>query len=159
MMITAGSRLNSLCYEFFIEFARYEFCLKMTGFTQGDGAAKANWDRYAAEVEDIIASPGTKELADAIDYILSHPPKKQIVRNGELAWDESPVQSTSKAQLVLLLIRRIRNNLFHGGKFNGRWFEPERSELLMHHALIILKACAMNHAGVSEAYNCMDVSL
>ena len=85
--------------------------------------------------------------------------EKSSVRNGELAWDESPVQSTSKAQLVLLLIRRIRNNLFHGGKFNGRWFEPERSELLMHHALIILKACAMNHAAVSEAYNCMDVSL
>ena len=38
MMITAGSRLNSLCYEFFIEFARYEFCLKMMGFTQGDWA-------------------------------------------------------------------------------------------------------------------------
>lgn len=159
MMITAGSRLNSLCYEFFIEFLRYEFCLKITGFTQGDGVAKANWDRYAAEVEDIIASPGTTELVGAIEYILSYPPKKQIVRNGELAWDGSPVQSISKAQLVLLLIRRILNNLFHGGKLNDRWFEPERSELLMHHALIILKACAMNHAGDTEADNCLDVFL
>ncbi|MBK5016684.1 hypothetical protein [Pantoea sp. S62] len=153
------SGLNKLCFEFFTEFARYEFFLKITGLTQGEGDAKANWDRYALEVEEIIASPDTAELKDAIDYILTHPPKKQIVRNRVLLWDERPVQGRSKAQQVFLLIRRIRNNLFHGGKFNSHWFEPERSELLMQHALIILKICARNHAGVSVAYNSMEVSI
>jgi hypothetical protein len=158
-MFADGSRINSLCYEFFIEFARNEFCLKMTGFTQGEGTAKADWNLYATEVEDIITAPGNTELAGAIDYILTHPPKKQFIKDGVLIWDESPVHSRSKAQQIFLLIRRIRNNLFYGGKFNGRWFEPERSELLMQHALQILKACAMSHAGVREAYNCMDVSI
>ncbi|MGR6772086.1 hypothetical protein ACU36R_10695 [Pectobacterium brasiliense] len=153
------SKLNDLCFEFFMEFARYEFCLKMTGLTQGDGNAKANWDRYALEVEKIIASPGTTELAGAIDYILTYPPKKQIVRGGVLSWDETPIQGRNRAQQVFLLIRRIRNNLFHGGKFNGRWFEPERSELLMQHALTILQACARSHAGVYEAYNSMVLSI
>lgn len=148
-----------MCFEFFMEFARYEYCLKMSGLTPGDGDAKADWDRYATEVEKIIVSPDNTELASAIDYILTYPPKKQIVRDGVLVWDDRPAQSRNKAQQVFLLIRRIRNNLFHGGKFNNRWFEPERSELLMQHAMTILKACALSHAGVSEAYNCMDVAI
>jgi len=49
-------------------------------------------------------------------------------------------------------ITSLQNNLFHGGKFNGQWFEPERSEALMEHALTILKICAQNHPNVSEAY-------
>ncbi|MNG51905.1 hypothetical protein D3C81_12980 [compost metagenome] len=152
-------RLNDLCFEFFMEFARYEFCLKMTGLTQGDGDAKANWDRYALEVEEIIVSPGTPELTDAIDYILTHPPKKQIVREGVLSWDDTPVQGRNRALQIFVLIRRIRNNLFHGGKFNGRWFEPERSELLMQHSLTVLRVCAQSHAGVYEAYNGMALSI
>lgn len=54
--------------------------------------------------------------------------------------------------IVLLLICRVRNNLFHGGKFNGRWFEPQRSEELMRYALIILRACGQSHDKVSNAY-------
>lgn len=53
---------------------------------------------------------------------------------------------------ILILIRRVRNNLFHGGKFNGEWFEPERSEALMRNALIILRACGESHHEVSKAY-------
>lgn len=56
------------------------------------------------------------------------------------------------SQKILILIRRVRNNLFHGGKFNGEWFEPERSEALMRNALIILRACGENHHEVSKAY-------
>lgn len=35
-------------------------------------------------------------------------------------------------------IRRIRNNLHHGAKFNGTWFVPERSQKLISSALEIL---------------------
>ena len=42
---------------------------------------------------------------------------------------------------VLDLIRRVRNNLFHGGKFNDAHSGPGRNELLLRHSLAILHRC------------------
>jgi len=57
-----------------------------------------------------------------------------------------------QSDLVLQYVRRVRNNLFHGGKFNGRWFEPERSAELLIHCLTILNACLEVSPEVGEAY-------
>ncbi len=148
----AAADLESLAYEFFREFARYEYCLKATGLREDSRAAKASWTRYAAEVADVIESPQGQDLEGAVAYFTDHPPKKQIIRDGALDWDESLPAHQSRAELILLLVCRVRNNLFHGGKFNGRWFEPQRSEDLMQHALVILRACGHSHTRVSEAY-------
>lgn len=144
--------LDDLGYEFFREFARYEYCLKAIGLLEGTRAAKASWSKYAAEVTQIIDLPQSPDLMESINYFMEYPPKKQIVRDGVLTWDDTLPAHSSKAELILLLICRVRNNLFHGGKFNGRWFEPQRSEELMRYALIILRACGQSHDKVSNAY-------
>ena len=33
----------------------------------------------------------------------------------------------------------MRNNLYHGAKFNGTWFDPQRSERLLGHGLVVLE--------------------
>ncbi|PIF23042.1 hypothetical protein [Candidatus Pantoea floridensis] len=144
--------IDNLCYEFFREFARYEYCLKATGFRFNTRDAKANWDMYAMAVTHVFESPEDPELKAAIEYFLNFPPKKQVVNDGVLAWDQTPMEEKIIAKKILILIRRVRNNLFHGGKFNGEWFEPERSEALMRNALIILRACGESHHEVSKAY-------
>jgi len=148
----AAADLESLAFEFFREFARYEYCLKATGLREDSRAAKASWSKYTAEVTQVIDAPQAQGLERAIAYFIDHPPKKQIVKDGALDWDDTLPDHQSKAELILLLVCRVRNNLFHGGKFNGRWFEPQRSENLMQHALVILRACAQSHGKVSEAY-------
>ncbi|MBT2059466.1 hypothetical protein KKZ47_10725 [Enterobacter hormaechei subsp. xiangfangensis] len=144
--------IDALSYEFFREFARYEYCLKAVGLRHNTKEAKANWDMYANEVKDVLEKPKSPLLQEAIDYFLTHPPKKQIIKKDILDWDDTPLEERVLAKKIFILIRRVRNNLFHGGKFNGNWFEPERSELLMNYALIILRACGESHAKVSEAY-------
>jgi hypothetical protein len=32
------------------------------------------------------------------------------------------MSTTTVSDLILNSVHRVRNNLFHGGKFNGRWF-------------------------------------
>lgn len=54
---------------------------------------------------------------------------------------------------MLLYVRRVRNNLFHGGKFNGRRFAPERSELLLRHSLTIHRACIDASEDVHQAFH------
>jgi len=63
-----------------------------------------------------------------------------------------PPHSISHTDLVLAYVRRVRNNLFHGGKFNGHWFEPQRSGELLTHSLCILRGAIDLHAEVSEPY-------
>lgn len=90
---------------------------------------------------DALTRPAAESVANAIDYILGYPPKKQVIRDGALEWDDATPNASSSSDLILLYVRRVRNNLFHGGKFNGRWFDPERSEELLRHSLTILDAC------------------
>ena len=146
-----GNGLDDLANEFFREFARYEYCLKRVGLRKESRTAGACWKSYAAEVRDVIDN-ATGEVEDSISYFKESPPRKQVVENGDLEWSDQIPDHDNDSELILLLICRVRNNLFHGGKFNGRWFEPERSEDLIRHALVILRACKESHPRVREAY-------
>ncbi len=92
------------------------------------------------------------ETAGAIQYYLTHPPKKQVLVDRVLSWSTQLPDHQSQADLVLRLVCRVRYNLFHGGKFNGHWFEPQRSEELLYRGLLILRAVVSGHSKVREAY-------
>lgn len=116
-------------------------------------SAEANWRKFALEVDGLIANPTTKDLREAIDFFFNAPPKKQVIVGGVIQWEISEPTTNSQADKLLIYVRRVRNNLFHGGKFNGHWFEPERSEPLLRHSLTILTACVESVPAVREAYH------
>jgi len=144
--------LNQLATDMFRTFARFEYALKATGFHNGDGDAKPDWRSFAESVPAIFDNPADATLKEAVEYILKHPPKKQIIRDGNLMWSEATPGTNPQSNLVLQYVKRVRNTLFHGGKFNDHWFEPERSELLLRHSLTILNACLDASQDVREAY-------
>ncbi|HHM7088308.1 hypothetical protein ACP0I7_27550 [Pseudomonas aeruginosa] len=149
----AESELDNLAFLFFRMFARCEYCLKAVGICKGSpGNPKADWQSLAAEVRETFDMPPNPEIAEAIQYFLSHPPQKQVLTNGRLDWSTKPPDAESQAELILLLICRVRNNLFHGGKFNGHWFEPQRSEELLVKSLVILQAVIASHPKINDAY-------
>ena len=147
-----NEELYALASEFFRVFSRTEYALKASGFNRGDGPAEANWATFALAVEAFIANPGATEVSEAVEFIFREPPKKQFIDNGEIQWRDIKPSTNSRADELFQYIRRIRNNLFHGGKFNGRWFAPERSESLMKAGLIVLLASVEAEARVREAY-------
>lgn len=113
--------------------------------------AKADWAGFAAEVHDALTI-SEKEVRSAVAFILNQPPKKQINVNNRIEWDNTPPNAKNETELVLRYICRVRNNLFHGGKFNGRWFQPERSGELMQASLIILNFSREACPDVDQAY-------
>jgi hypothetical protein len=132
--------LDLLAFKFFKLFARYESSLKEIGFfVVNRGQVVVDWDRYANEE---IGNGFLGELGDAkaaAEYILENPPKKQSAnKSNEIEWVVVPNNERS-VQILFSHICRIRNNLYHGGKFNGTWFDPERSNLLLSNALLILE--------------------
>ncbi|MEW8437305.1 MAG: hypothetical protein AB2689_04025 [Candidatus Thiodiazotropha taylori] len=151
--MTRHKHLDDLANELFHVFSRTEYSLKAAGFNNGDGAAEANWRKFALVVEGFVAAPTSQQLKEAIDFVLSEPPKKQVIRHGVIEWEVSEPTTDSQADKLLIYVRRVRNNLFHGGKFNGHWFAPERSEALLKNSLIILSSLVESVADVREAYH------
>ena len=148
--------LNGLVYEFFRTFAGSEYALKATGFYRHDrDNATPDWARFAesAPVRGVFGDPVEPGLAEAVEYILTHPPRKQVIENGGLAWSDRPTRAASQSGRVLELVGRVRNNLFHGGKGNQDWFDPERTEQLLRHSLTILDRCLEASEEVAGAYN------
>jgi hypothetical protein len=153
-MLNLQPDLEALASEFFREFARHEYCLKAIGLRKKGKAAEANWRLYAKEkeIQSLFEKLQAPQFAEAVKYYLATPPNKQVVVDGDLAWDSTLPDHESNAELILQLVCRARNNLFHGGKFNGHWFEPQRSIELLSHGLVILTTCAQAHPAVREAY-------
>jgi hypothetical protein len=145
--------LDHLAAEFFRVFARVEYALKAAGFNHGEGPAVANWTAFAKAIEPFVETPPSEDVRQAIAFILAEPPKKQFVSNGLVEWRDVAPATTSRADALFQYIRRIRNNLFHGGKFNGHWFAPERSERLMMAGLVVLREAVACDPRVREAYH------
>lgn len=146
---------HDLLLEFFLTFARFEFALKSSGFFRGDlGRVTPDWTRFGESLDFDTARRGAN-CASAIDYFSLHPPWRQVVAGGALGWDSSVGFATlERMDQVLDLVRRVRNNLFHGGKFNDDVHSgPGRNELLLRHSLAILHRCLELSPSVATAYD------
>jgi hypothetical protein len=150
MMARHSRNLDDLAVELFQKFARIEYALKAAGFHCGEGAAKPNWDKFASSVNGVLVNDSA--ITEAIEYMSKNPPKKQMIRNQLLVW-EAPTPNTNRTLEIIQCVRRVRNNLFHGGKFNDQWFEPERSEELLLHSLSILNACLRASPDLKKAFD------
>lgn len=132
---------KELTVEFLGTFARFEYALKRSGYVKGnEKRADADWDRFALE----LAALKPEVLAPIVacgPYLLSHPPKKQVLENSRLVWKDRGASGGSMIEEMLLSIRTVRNNVFHGGKFpDGPVAEPLRDERLIRDCLAVLNA-------------------
>jgi len=135
---------RNLITEFFFVFSRFEYALKRAGFLKPNRrSAEPDWDTFGDALEQKYNSDETPQLSSSVDYLLSEPPKRQIVQeDGSLGWDPDKRGSETEIVWLLLLVRRIRNNLFHGGKYPYMPLpEPARDDRLLESSLVLLEAC------------------
>jgi hypothetical protein len=143
---------TELAIEFFAIFSRFEYALKATGtyaMDSGGGKAAANWDLFANHIDGSFNAIEDADFKNAVGYLLEKPPRKQIYNNGIVSFKEQKIDGKqTKAQQTLLMIRTVRNNLFHGGKhIRGDEREPGRNEALVTSSLNVLRRCI----GINEA--------
>lgn len=146
---------QELAYEFLGTFARCEYALKRSGFAKGSAASvEANWDAFAVAIDWHFRRSTDHAFKAAANFLLTEPPRKQVLRNGRVDWKESPPkENLPKAQQVLLMVRRIRNNLFHGAKvWSPEYGNRERDIKLVEAGLVVLKQCASLNQEVRMAY-------
>lgn len=138
-----------LVFKFFTIFSLFEYGLKATGYLYPDTKnAKAHWERFAAAITNDFDPNRTPELLAAYEYMIQKPVMQQKVRNNYLSFE--PRHRSSKVtdlEWLSLLIRGVRNNLFHGGKFV---YDYQRDSKLITSALIILEEWVRLHPTLKD---------
>lgn len=146
---------QALAYEFLGTFARCEYALKGSGFAKGGlTSVEANWDAFAIAIDWHLRRVTDENFKQSVHFLLTEPPRKQVLRNGRVEWKDSPPDpNIPKAQQVLLMVRRIRNNLFHGAKvWSPEYGNRERDIKLVEAGLVVLKRCNSLNREVQIAY-------
>ncbi len=124
-------------------FSRFEYALKRNRryLKPGTGDAQPNWDRFASDFNARFNLEVSPALCAAVEFYTADPPRKQLRQEGRMSWSEPQVWDSKEPRLVWLLrvVRTVRNNLFHGGKFPLIPIsEPSRDRQLLENGLVIL---------------------
>jgi hypothetical protein len=149
---------RKLTLAFFAVFSRFEFALKDTGFVKAGrhGEATPAWTEYADELRGQFAAIQEPRFVNACAFLRDTPPRRQVVANGRLRWEDTrPSQGESDERYVLRLVRTVRNNLFHGGKFPfGIGPDPDavRNRQLLKAGMAVLERCLVLSPKLQRSY-------
>jgi len=147
---------GELVLQFFITFSRFEYALKRAGFVKNGayGNASPDWQRFAKKrLEAQLASIPDTEFTEAKSYLLQKPPQRQtyVKSNKSMQWQNNTKRSEEgEVEYLLRLVRDVRNNLFHGGKYPEKPVSEQslRNSKLLQACLTILEKCLSLNADV-----------
>jgi len=135
------NELKNLAFEFFHRFSRFEFALKENGKVQSGprGVAQADWGAFTRAYE------ADYQLSDCAKELLGSPPDVQKVRDRRLVeWAPLNIDDgKSELSNLVLVVKTVRNNLFHGGKHSAAgWDNPDRVRFLLTRSIEVLDTLA-----------------
>jgi len=159
MTDTAISKLTvepELALEFLAAFSRLEYALKVTQFRKtGEGEAKADWSKFSLEVSRLFDPNKSEALSNAFAYTTTEPLRFLGVKNGVLDWyDFSVPQNCHPVDKAIRIIKQVRNNLFHGGKYaKDNKAAVGRDSKLLKSALLVLNELRQVIPDVQSVYD------
>ncbi len=131
---------RELVFKFFAVFSLFEYSLKSAGFRNQSGDAVPDWEKFARTIQRKFNPQVSDEVAEAVKYLVEKPPMRQTIDQGRLKWVERmKPEGKTDCEWLSLIVRAVRNNLFHGGKFV---YQRPRDTLLIQHSLTVLEAWA-----------------
>ena len=146
-----SNTVTQLAFEFFFSFSRFESALKENGFLKSKKPgvrADPSWELFVLQWER-----GYTSSASAQSLIALSPQTQVVAEGGRLDWTPTvPKDSMSELGVVVLMLKTVRNNLFHGAKHGAaNWDDLERTSELMVSATSILPELA-KMAGLETDY-------
>lgn len=128
--------------KFFWKFSVIEYALKKNGFLKGSKSyVQPDWNKFAQKIDGCFGDVTIVGFEEACCKLKENPPKQQIIDGNRLGWGEPKEQGgKSSEEYIVCLVKRIRNNLFHGGKYpSGLVDSIERDSELIDAALVVLE--------------------
>ncbi len=147
---------SQLAAPYFQVFTRIEYSLKRSGYSRiaKNGTIEADWDKFSKITSKDFKEDNFPKYLAAKEYLLNEPPRRQIKTDeGEVDFERvaAPLAGNNDFEKLISATKRVRNNLYHGGKmsFKGDW---RRNEILLEHCHEVLEAAVMSNEPVLRAY-------
>ena len=125
--------------KFFKMMMRLEYSLKEYRYARRKGSTvEVTWDEFAKKLgKDFFRRIKNSGI---LKQLLEHPPKRQTLEDNRLLWES--VTEISNVQELLGAVRRVRNNLFHGGKHGDP--DSERNDDLISDCITVIEKILEN---------------
>ncbi|MER9368175.1 hypothetical protein NKI66_19485 [Mesorhizobium sp. M0518] len=147
--MNAANRLPPRGDELLRVFSRFEYALKDSGFGKANrrNVVEADWDRFASNElkAPFFAAVRAKALAPTL---MANPPSRQVLQGGTLGWDTT-APPANVAELMGA-VRRVRNNLVHGGKSGDK--DSDRNDSLIAEAIEVLLEALRVHRDLRAVF-------
>ena len=147
---------RKLVCDFLVVFSRFESALKHRNYfrerEENDGRFVIERGRFARDIQSQLATRlNSPEARRPIQYLLEHPPMEQVASGNTLTWERVPPHGPRRidARFLMDAIYRVRNNLFHGGKWPH---DPARDPHLLQATLAAIENFLECHSEVANAY-------
>ena len=136
-----------LAKEFFVIFSRFEYALKQAGFVRGDNYVQPDWNRFAERYGEVFRNRAQNNqlVRESISYFRQAPPRKQVLRDEQLKWEHTQEDKQIQRERqeptlpwLTIMVRRVRNNLFHGSK---KMFGTRERDIELLKASFVLLRC------------------
>src|SRR5688572_30367174 len=115
-------------FRFLATFSRWECALKHGGFARvgRQDQVEPDWRAFAVAHDADIAALTDPAFTAARDALLANPPRREELNGTLVEWRANPRRPAehAAADYLLRIVKDVRNNLFHGGKFIAN-VEPE----------------------------------
>ena len=113
--------IDPIVVKFFVCYSQFEYALKELGYiikskNYMNDSVSVDWKKFVFEFKEDFNPENTPELKKSVRFLLEHPPEEQIVVNNKLKWRGLKLNNKSPIDKLCLIIKTVRNNLFHGGK-------------------------------------------
>ncbi|HBW1386498.1 TPA: hypothetical protein MEH29_004460 [Klebsiella pneumoniae] len=130
--------------------ARIEYALLLTGHVSKKTAwLQADWVGFAESMSGKLLSQGSKKLQESVKLLSEEPPNQYLANYN---WEPRAYKKGLSADsLAILAAKDVRNNLFHGIKFNNP--DLHRNNDLIDAAYIVLRGCLMANVQLNEFYS------
>jgi len=141
---------RELACEFFATFSRFEFALKENDICYiSNGRVSPDWNSFRDWADENIALITDPVLMQHLVNLTKEPPQVQTAPRG---WANIELQGSTVFGQAINAAQRVRNNLFHGGKYTPN-SSPGRDEMLVTSAMALLYACLILRPALGDTYN------
>lgn len=144
---------GALVSEFFAVFARFEYAMKASRYCTSDrwNNAVPDWRTLKQDLGPALDKTSEEELRRAMAFLLGAPPLVQKCVDGAPSFQEVPLAGNTNGARALEAAKRVRNNLFHGGKHTPHT-APARDTELIEAALCVLRHCLETDRDLAGEY-------
>ncbi len=155
---------DKTAFELLKTFSLFEYGLKKIGYRKSgnDDVAEVDWNKWYQTKKGAILISTDQEVLGEVAYVMGSPAKKQIINeNGNLDWKVVDVLEADKFKVVKLVqvVKTIRNNLFHGGKYSNDYVsDPARNKKLMTASIRILREVMKLDKNLEDEINDAEAS-